>query len=89
MKKIIIACVIIASFSLANQTSTVEAARFRFHFGGGGVRVGVGHGHHGGWHNTSHYDWHPGYYRRHRNHYHYMPGHYDYHRTGHWNYHCW
>ena len=86
MKKFMIACVVVAGFALANQTSTAEASRFGFHFGGGGIHVGSGHG---GWHNTSHYDWHPRSYRRHRNHYHYMPGHYDYHRTGHWDYRCW
>jgi hypothetical protein len=37
------------------------------------------------WHNTSHYDYHPGEFRRHGNHYHYVPGHYDYHRSGHWH----
>ena len=37
------------------------------------------------WHNTSHYDYHPGGYQRHGNHYHYQPGHYDYHRSGHWD----
>ncbi len=39
------------------------------------------------WHDTSHYDYHPGGYVRHRNHYHYMPGHYDFHREGHWDHH--
>lgn len=37
----------------------------------------------GGWHDTSHWDYHPGHFQRHGNHYHYVPGHYDYHRTGH------
>src|SRR5687768_11113980 len=54
-----------------------------------------GHNHyHGGyshrpsraWHDTSHYDYHPGGYTRHRNHYHYQPGHYDFHRSGHYDY---
>ena len=45
-----------------------------------------GHSNHGHWyHDTSHYDWHPGSFQRHRNHYHYVPGHYDYHQTGHWH----
>ena len=39
------------------------------------------------WHNTSHWDYHPGGYVRHNNHYDYVPGHYDYHRTGHWDTH--
>jgi hypothetical protein len=47
-----------------------------------------GHGYnHSTWHNTSHYDYHPGQFTRHNNHYHYTPGHYDYHRTGHWDTH--
>lgn len=37
------------------------------------------------YHNTTHYDYHPGGYIRHRNHLHYVPGHYDLHRTGHWH----
>lgn len=37
------------------------------------------------YHDTSHYDYHPGHYVRHYNHYDYVPGHYDYHRTGHWH----
>jgi hypothetical protein len=46
------------------------------------------HSHWGGghlWHDTSHWDYHPGEYYRHYNHYHYMPGHYDFHREGHWD----
>lgn len=37
------------------------------------------------WHDTSHYDYYPGYYQRHGNHYDYIPGHYHYHRSGHWH----
>ncbi len=37
------------------------------------------------WHNTSHFDYHPGRYVPHRNHIDYVPGHFDYHRTGHWD----
>ena len=37
------------------------------------------------YHNTTHYDYHPGGVVRHRNHFHYVPGHYDLHRTGHWH----
>lgn len=37
------------------------------------------------WHDTSHWDYHPGEFVRHRNHYHYVPGHLDYHHTGHWD----
>ena len=39
------------------------------------------------WHDTSHFDYHPGEYVRHGNHFHYQPGHYDLHRTGHWDTH--
>lgn len=51
---------------------------------------GYGHNHGYGyrppvWHDTSHYDYHPGGLVPHGNHYHYIPGHYDYHRTGHWD----
>ncbi len=42
---------------------------------------------HSVWHDTSHYDYHPGEYVRHGNHYDYIPGHWDYHRTGHWDTH--
>ncbi len=43
--------------------------------------------HHQTWHDTSHYDYHPGGLQRHGNHFHYVPGHYDLHRTGHWDTH--
>jgi hypothetical protein len=39
------------------------------------------------WHDTTHYDYHPGGFRRHNNHYHYVPGHYDVHYDGHWDHH--
>lgn len=50
-----------------------------------------GHGHHGvhrypRWHDTSHYDYHPGGWQRHYDHYDYVPGHYHWHRDGHWHY---
>ena len=37
----------------------------------------------GRWHDTTHFDYHPGSFQRHRNHFHYVPGHYDIHRSGH------
>jgi hypothetical protein len=37
------------------------------------------------WHDTTHYDYHPGGFVPHGNHYHYIPGHYDLHRSGHWH----
>jgi hypothetical protein len=49
-----------------------------------------GHGHWGGhrqWHDTTHLDYHPGYFVRHYDHYDYVPGHYDVHYDGHWDYH--
>jgi hypothetical protein len=55
---------------------------------GGGFRSSSGWGRgHSHWHDTSHYDYHPGQYVRHRGHYDYVPGHYDYHRSGHWDRH--
>ena len=39
------------------------------------------------WHDTSHYDFHPGGYERHYNHYHYVPSQYNFHREGHWDHH--
>ena len=39
------------------------------------------------WHDTSHWDYHPGEYVPHGNHYHYIPGHYDWHQDGHWDVH--
>lgn len=52
----------------------------------GGYYGGWGHGH-AHWHDTSHWDYHPGGFYRHRNHFHYMPGHYDWHHDGHWDHH--
>ncbi len=73
---------------------------FRFSYNGGGARYGSGyggggyghqshhgHGGHGSWHDTSHYDYHPGGYVRHYDHYDYVPGHYDFHQEGHWDHH--
>lgn len=51
----------------------------------GGISVQYRSNYRPTWHDTSHYDYHPGGYQRHRNHYHYVPGHYDLHRTGHWH----
>jgi hypothetical protein len=41
------------------------------------------------WHDTSHYDYHPGEFVRHYDHYHYEPGHWDFHEDGHWDHHHW
>ncbi len=35
------------------------------------------------WHDTSHWDYHPGQYVPHGNHFDYQPGHYDFHQQGH------
>ncbi len=72
-------------------------ARISFYSGGRGLpgvyygRGGGHHGHHGHghsrWHDTSHYDFHPGGYQRHYDHYDYVPPHYDWHQDGHWDHH--
>ncbi len=40
---------------------------------------------HSDWHDTTHYDYHPGTYVPHYGHYDYAPGHYDVHSSGHWD----
>jgi hypothetical protein len=40
---------------------------------------------HGYWHDTTHYDYHPGGFQRHYDHFHYVPEHYDLHPSGHWH----
>ena len=37
------------------------------------------------WHDTTHYDYHPGGLVPHRGHFDYVPGHYDLHRSGHFH----
>ena len=54
-----------------------------FNVGYGGLNLSYGG--YPRWHDTSHYDYHPGSYQRHRNHFHYVPGHYDLHRSGHYH----
>ncbi len=97
MKKLMIACVAVAGFAFFNTPQVEAGSGFRFsvnvghrNFGRHGFRNNYRWGYgrvHSVWHDTSHYDYHPGGYVRHRNHYHYVPGHYDYHRTGHWDTH--
>jgi hypothetical protein len=72
----------------------VGRAHYGNHYGGyRTVRYGLyGDGCYGGghvWHDTSHYDYHPSEFVRHRNHYHFVPGHWDYHDTGHWDHYGW
>ena len=61
-----------------------RTARYGYGYGGGDC-----YGGRSVWHDTSHYDYHPGEVVRHRNHYHYVPGHYDFHETGHWDHYGW
>jgi hypothetical protein len=37
------------------------------------------------WHDTSHWDYHPGGYISHGSHLHYVPGHFDFHSSGHYH----
>ncbi len=94
MKKLLIVCVALAGMAFVGTTSTAQAGGVNF-----GITFGNGYGgyygnrsynrtpyygrRHAYWHDTSHYDYHPGGFQRHGNHYHYVPGHYDYHQTGH------
>lgn len=84
---------------IAGAPQQADAGQFYFglgvgqpYYGGygsyyGGHGHGYGHGGYGGsvWHDTSHYDYHPGSYVRHYDHYHYVPGHYHWHNDGHWD----
>lgn len=93
MKRIAIACAAVLGLMLAGSPAA-DAGGVRLYIGGyGGYGGHGGYGHWGGnryrspriWHDTSHYDWHPGQWVPHGNHFHYLPGHWDYHRTGHWD----
>jgi len=55
------------------------------HYHGGHGHGGHSHGGYPTYHNTSHYDYHPGSFQQHGNHFHYTPGHYDLHQTGHYH----
>lgn len=99
MKRLLAVTAIIACFGWSADSA--EAGGVQFYSGSGCGQFGYrapSLGHYGGnfrhygyrhggrtWHDTSHYDYHPGEYLRHRNHYHYVPGHYDFHQTGHWD----
>ena len=45
------------------------------------------HGNHFDWHDTSHFDYHPGHYIFNGYSYQYVPGHWDFHNDGHWDFH--
>lgn len=99
MKRLLAAVAIVAGFGLA--VGSAEAGGVQFYLGSGYGGYGCrapSYNYYGGnfgnysyqrsgrvWHDTSHFDYHPGEYVRHRNHYHYQPGHYDFHSTGHWD----
>ncbi|MCA9077735.1 MAG: hypothetical protein KDA93_22100 [Planctomycetaceae bacterium] len=84
---------------LAALTTLGASAQAGHGFGWSGGHAHSNHGFHGTyvpqvynyptyhqtWHNTSHYDYHPGGFQRHGNHAHYVPGHVDLHRTGHFD----
>ena len=57
-------------------------------YGGyGGYGYGYSRPYYGGvYHDTSHFDYHPGYSVWHGNHYDYVPGHSHWHNSGHWHY---
>jgi len=98
IKNVLVVCVVLIG-SLVLLTASVEAGGrcggyspqpaygYSNYYGGfhnNWSHQNYGHSHNV-WHNTSHYDYHPGYLQPHRNHFHYVPGHYDYHQTGHWD----
>ncbi len=86
MRNFAIACVAVMGLMVAS--SAVSEAGHGYYgghgYGGHGVYGGYGYTPHV-YHNTSHWDYHPGQFVRHRNHYHYQPGHYDFHQTGHYD----
>jgi hypothetical protein len=98
MKRFLMLAAVIAA--LATIGTSAEAGwrsyGWNSHYGshgGYGWRRNFGHRNHYSprvhrtWHDTSHYDYHPGQFVRHGNHFHSQPGHYDLHRTGHWDTH--
>lgn len=86
MKRWILGVVTAIAFSFVGA-STASAQGYGGYGCGpsyGGYSSGYGgYGYYPRWHDTSHFDYHPGYVRPHRGHYHYVPSHYDYHRSGH------
>jgi hypothetical protein len=66
--------------------NTYYGSRYGSYYGGHGRHFPRG-GH--TWHDTSHWDYHPGGFVRHYDHYDYVPGHWDFHQEGHWDHHHW
>lgn len=92
MRNFAIACVAVMGLMVAG--SAVSEAGHGWYggnsyyggYGVSGVYGGYGYGYSPSvWHNTGHWDYHPGQFVQHGNHFHYQPGHYDYHNTGHWD----
>ncbi|MCA9246117.1 MAG: hypothetical protein KDA42_03350 [Planctomycetales bacterium] len=100
MKRFLLAIALVAGVSIA-MSATADTAQAAHGHGGWGIQIGNGHcGNYWGgggywngpahsWHNTSHWDYHPGGWQPHGNHFDYVPGHWDYHQTGHWDHHHW
>ena len=93
---------LIAAVAMTTSTAEAGRFGISLNFGGHRHHSGYGHrgyshrnyghrsyGHrgHSHWHDTSHWDYHPGGFQRHGNHYHYIPGHYHWHNDGHWDHH--
>jgi hypothetical protein len=86
MKKLILICVVFATMALFGALSSPAEAHC---FGGHGPYYSnVYYGGHV-WHDTSHWDYHPGGYVAHYDHFDYVPGHYHFQNTGHWDHYHW
>ena len=94
--KTVLGAGILGTSLVAGAPLQADAGQFYFGIGGGspyyggygsyyGGHGGYGYGGHSVWHDTSHYDYHPGGFVRHYDHYHYIPGHYHWHNDGHWD----
>ena len=79
MKNLIVICAVVAAVALF--AGSVQA---HCHGGGYGFGYVQPHMH---WHDTSHFDYHPGYIIDHGSHNHVVPGHYHLHNTGHYDLH--
>lgn len=72
-----------ASASAQGYGSPYGSAHSNYGYNNYARQPGYSSGYGSRWHDTSHYDYHPGSIQRHRLHFHYVPGHYDFHRSGH------